>query len=285
MTEPYFLQVPEVPSSCAVFSSPHSGSEYPQAFLDQTRLKGQAIRSSEDAFVAELFRDAPSYGAPLLAARLPRAYVDLNRGEDELDPALITGVQRQGSNPRIVAGLGVIPRVVAEGRAIRDGKLSLSEAKARLHEGYYPYHAKLSALLDAQRQQHGEAVLFDCHSMPNDALSSAPMVRGKRPNIILGDRFGSSCGRWLMDAASDIFAAHGFVVARNAPFAGGYITQFYGRPSRNVHALQIEIDRSFYMDEQRLTRRADFDHLVQRLSQVIAGLTLIRSTGLPLAAE
>ena len=285
MTEPFFLTEPEVALSCAVFSSPHSGDAYPKPFLQSTRLKGRAIRSSEDAFVADLFAVAPDFGAPLLAAKLPRAYVDLNRGEDELDPALIAGVHRQGSNPRIVAGLGVIPRVVSEGRAIRDGKLSLAEARARLREGYYPYHAKLTALLETQRERHGEAVLFDCHSMPNDALSSAPMVRGKRPNIILGDRFGSSCGRWLMDAASEVFTSHGFVVARNAPFAGGYITQFYGRPSRNVHALQVEIDRGLYMDEQRLVRSDDFDHVVERLTQVVAGLTLIRSTGLPLAAE
>ena len=110
------------------------------------------------------------------------------------------------------------------------------------------------------------AMLFDCHSMPHDALGAAPVVGGRRPNLILGDRFGAACERWLIDAATDIFAAAGFVVARNAPFAGGYITQTYGRPQRGVHALQIEIDRSLYMDEARIERRPDFAEVAARRS-------------------
>jgi N-formylglutamate deformylase len=129
------------------------------------------------------------------------------------------------------------------------------------------------------------AVLFDCHSMPHDALSTAPIVWGRRPNVILGDRFGAACGRWLIDAAADIFTDAGFVVARNAPFAGGYITQTYGRPRQNVHALQIEIDRSIYMDERRIQRSPGFDEIAARTADVVASLSALGGAALPLAAE
>lgn len=285
MTKPYSLFEPERYLSPAVFSSPHSGARYPADFLATASLDSMSIRSSEDAFVDELFGAAPHYGAPLIAANLPRAYVDLNRSADELDPALIAGAQRRGANPRISAGLGVIPRVVAEGRPIRSGKIPLREAHKRLRLGYHPYHDQLEALLMRQRDIFGIAMLYDCHSMPHDALSAAPTVRGRRPDVILGDRFGASCERWLIDAASDYFADAGFVVARNAPFAGGYITQHYGRPTRGIHALQIEIDRALYMDEHAMVRAAEFEDVTDRVERVIAGLSRLGSAAAPMAAE
>lgn len=285
VTKAYILHLPDHPTSAAVFSSPHSGSRYPADFLASADLDPMSIRSSEDAFVDRLFGTAPAHGAPLLAATLPRAYVDLNRAPDELDPALVAGAQRRGANPRVSAGLGVIPRVVAEGRPIRSGKIPLREALKRLRVAYHPYHDRLEALLAAQRELFGQAILFDCHSMPHDALCSAPLVRGRRPDVILGDRFGAACARWVIDAAAQLFAAEGFVVARNAPFAGGYITQHYGRPSRSIHALQIEIDRALYMDERRLHPHDGFAEIEARLSRVTAGLARIGDAAMPLAAE
>lgn len=285
MTKSFILYEPRDWTSPAVFSSPHSGASYPADFLASADLDPMTIRSSEDAFVDRLFGSAPEHGAPLLAATLPRAYVDLNRAADELDPALIAGAQRRGANPRVSAGLGVIPRVVAEGRTIRSGKIPLREALKRLRLGYHPYHDQLEALLDRQRDAFGLAILFDCHSMPHDALGSAPMVRGRRPDVILGDRFGAACGRWVIDAAAALFTAQGFVVARNAPFAGGYITQHYGRPSRAVHALQIEIDRSLYMDERTLSMTSSFEDVATRLGAVLEGLADLGDAAAPLAAE
>ena len=281
----YSLTMPEARTSCAVFNSPHSGSAYPDELLRRTRLAGLQLRSSEDAFVDELFGGAPVGGAPLLAALTPRAWVDFNRACDDLDPALIAGASRRFVNPRIAAGLGVIPRVVAEGRPIIDGKLTLSEARARLDTCWRPYHRALQDVLRAQRTRFGVAILFDCHSMPHDALSTAPVVWGRRPEIVLGDRFGAACGRWLVDAAADLFASAGFTVARNAPFAGGYITQAYGRPRQGYHALQIEIDRSLYMDEATIEKRSDFDDVRVRLSRVVADLVSIGPKSLPVAAE
>ena len=281
----YSLTMPEARTSCAVFNSPHSGSSYPPEFLRRTRLDRLQMRSSEDAFVDELFGGAPRQGAPLLAARTPRAWVDFNRACDDLDPALIAGASRRFVNPRIAAGLGVIPRVVAEGRPIMDGKMTLSEARTRLDTCWRPYHRALQDLLRAQRTRFGVAILFDCHSMPHDALSTAPVVWGRRPDIVLGDRFGAACGRWLMDAAADMFASSGFAVARNAPFAGGYITQAYGRPRQGYHALQIEIDRSLYMDELAIEKRADFDEVRTRLARVVSDLATVGPDSLPVAAE
>lgn len=281
----FSLSLPQDRTSCAVLNSPHSGADYGVSVIGHTRLTPLQLRSSEDAFVDELFGDAPGHGAPLLAALVPRACVDLNRAPDDLDPALIAGASRRFLNPRIAAGLGVIPRVVAEGRPILEGKLTLAEAQRRISSYYHPYHAQLQILLEQSRARFGMAILFDCHSMPHDALASAPSVWGRRPNIVLGDRFGASCDRWLIDAATDIFAAAGFVVARNAPFAGGYITQSYGRPQVRMHALQIEVDRALYMDETRVEKLAAFEEVRARIGGAVAELVRLGPQVLPVAAE
>ena len=285
MQDAYTLALPPRRSSCAVFSSPHSGRDYPPALVRASRLSLQQLRSSEDAFVDELFAAAPEAGAPLLAARAPRAWVDLNRAAEDLDPALIAGAGRGAQNPRIAAGLGVIPRVVGEGRAIIDGKLSLVEAERRIAAVWRPFHARLAALVEESRAAFGMAVLFDCHSMPHDALSATPSVRGRRPNVILGNRFGAACDRWVTELAADLFGDAGFLVARNTPFAGGYITQSYGRPRRGVHALQIEIDRRLYMDEASVERGRDFAEVAERLAGVTRALAAIEPRGLAVAAE
>ncbi len=285
MSDIYTLKSPPNPHSCVVFNSPHSGSNYPVDFLASSGLDSVAIRSSEDAFVNELFGDAPKHGAHLLSAHAPRAFLDLNRSPAELDPAIVQGVKRAPANPRITAGLGVIPRIVGNGQVIRTGKISMIEAQNRIASFYTPYHNCLQNLIDLQRSVHGMALLVDCHSMPHKSLDTAPLVRGKKPDIILGDRFGASCDRWIMDTATKIFSAAGFVVARNAPFSGGYITQHYGRPSKSVHAFQIEINRSLYMDESRIKRAAAFDEVRAVLSGVTCRLAQIGPASTVLAAE
>jgi N-formylglutamate deformylase len=272
-------------AGAAVFSSPHSGRVYPRQMLARARIDAQTLRRSEDAFVDELFAAAPGFGAPLLRTDAPRAWVDLNRGLDELDPALIDGVRAAGLNPRLAAGLGVIPRVVAEGVAIYAGKITLAEANARLDRHWRPYHDALEGLLHDARARLGVAVLIDCHSMPSDALRNAPHVRGRRPEIVLGDRFGVSCAPWLMRLAEQRFDDAGFRVIRNTPFAGGYITQRYGRPSQGIHALQIEIDRALYLDEQRLEKSGNFDLVQAALRPVIAALAGAAQSADALAAE
>ncbi|WP_299694438.1 N-formylglutamate amidohydrolase [uncultured Tateyamaria sp.] len=281
----YDVLHPEKRTSCVVFASPHSGRDYPWTFVRKTLLDEKTIRSSEDAFVDQLFDSAPAFGAPLLTAGAPRAFVDLNRSADELDPALIEGVRRQGHNPRVASGLGVIPRVVANGRSIYRGKLPMTEAERRISLYWRPYHQMLQKLLDGAYQQHGQAVLIDCHSMPHEAMDGIARSGVKRPDIVLGDRFGAAASGEVVDVVEAAFAAAGFTVARNAPFAGAYITQAYGRPSRHQHAVQVEIDRALYMDERLIRPNSAFDEMRQRLQTVIAEVANFGQTRIPLAAE
>jgi len=212
----YHLSLPNTLECGAVFSSPHSGRDYPAAFLENSPLDEVAIRSSEDAFVDQLFHSAVDEGAPFISASAPRAYVDLNRNADELDPAVIEGVRLVGSNPRIASGLGVIPRVVSHGRVVVEGKISPAEAKHRLERFYYPYHQKLQALLQVSKAVHGKVLLIDCHSMPHDALANVSGRADQRPEIILGDRFGASCEGVLVGQIEAMFQGAGFRVARRA---------------------------------------------------------------------
>lgn len=276
---------PEQTQSAVVFASPHSGCDYPDWFVRRSILDRHAIRSSEDAFVDRLFGVAPDFGAPLLRACAPRAFVDLNRSPDELDPALVHGVRRHGHNPRVASGLGVIPRVVANGRAIHRGKISMDEARARIDHYWRPYHAALQTLLDRAHDRFGQAVLIDCHSMPHEAMDGVARSTSPRPEIVLGDRFGAAADSGIVDRVEAAFAAAGLTVSRNAPFAGAYIAQAYGRPSRRQHAIQIEIDRALYMDEKRIEPNANFEAFRDLLRGIIAELAAIGYEDLPLAAE
>ncbi len=281
----YDLEMPAKRTSCVVFSSPHSGRDYPLEMLQRSVLNRHVIRSSEDAYVDRLFDTAPGLGIPLLKAKMPRAYLDLNRSPDELDPALIDGIRRRGHNPRVSSGLGVIPRVVANGRAIYRGKLTIDEARQRIDTYWHPYHTRLKSLLAESYTMFGQAILIDCHSMPHEAVAAAGTTRSGRPEIVLGDRFGASASGEIVDQIESAFAAAGLSVARNAPFAGAYVTQTYGRPGRRQHAIQIEIDRSLYMDEQKILPGTNFELFRQTLRKVIADIARIGPEAVPLAAE
>ncbi|MFO8124883.1 N-formylglutamate amidohydrolase [Yoonia sp.] len=282
----YSLVRPETRTTSVVFASPHSGRDYPASFLRRAVLNASEIRSSEDAFVDQLFHAAPSHGAPLLTANAPRAYVDLNRGADELDSALIEGVRRSGQNPRVASGLGVIPRVVANGQHIYSGKLTLVEAHQRIAQYWRPYHDQLQTLLDESHNACGEAILIDCHSMPHEALENVGPPGSARPDVVLGDRFGATAAGSIVERIEAAFASAGLRVARNMPFAGAFITQHYGRPSRQQHAIQVEIDRALYMNERTLEPNGSFEAFRTLLTGVIAELTEIgRTADYKVAAE
>ncbi|MCP4820468.1 MAG: N-formylglutamate amidohydrolase [Shimia sp.] len=283
---PFTIHAPSARDSAVVFASPHSGSHYPDWFVEASLLDSQTIRSSEDAFVDQLFESVPSQGAPLLVAHAPRAFLDLNRSKDELDPALIEGVRKVGHNPRVASGLGVIPRVVANGRPIYYGKMTRAQAHHRIDTYWRPYHAALQTLLNESRATFGKAILIDCHSMPREAVEASLRSEAGRPEIVLGDRFGAAAHPEIMDAVAAAFESEGFTVARNTPFAGAYVTQTYGRPARGQHAIQVEIDRSLYMDEATITRHAGFDRLKDRLARVVTRIVDVgRPEAKPLAAE
>ena len=269
---PFDLIQPDETGTAVIFASPHSGREYPAAFVESAQLDELALRSSEDAFVDRLYGAAPEYGAPLLAARVPRAVVDFNRAPDELDPALIEGVRTPRRNPRVASGLGVIPRVVAAGRQIRCGKMALDEANQRLQNFYFPYHAALRDLVSSAQARFGFAVLIDCHSMPREALTNSAYAFKRRPDVVLGDRFGTTCAPEIMDAIESIFQEAGLNTARNLPFAGAHVIAAYGLPQKGQHAVQVEIDRSLYMNERLIEPRADFPEFQAKMTDIVRRL-------------
>ncbi|MGH1459987.1 MAG: N-formylglutamate amidohydrolase [Paracoccaceae bacterium] len=282
----YQVVTPEHRRTSVVFASPHSGRDYPWSFVRKSVLDGQMIRSSEDAFVDDLFAAAPSFGAPLLKACAPRAFIDYNRSADELDPALIDGVAKgKALNPRVASGLGVVPRVVAGGRAIYRGKMPMSEAQRRIETYWQPYHKKLQELLDASHREFGMSILVDCHSMPHEAVDSIARLGAKRPDVVLGDRFGAAADEEVVEQIERALVNAGLRVVRNTPFAGAYTAQHYGRPSRGQHAVQIEIDRSIYMNEKMIRPNGNFKAFKALLEGVIADITRFGARKIPLAAE
>ena len=281
----FHLTMPDVRTTSVVFASPHSGRDYPWAFVRRSVLSERTLRSSEDAFVDQLFSSAPLHGAPLLAALAPRAWLDVNRSADELDPALIEDVKKLSHNPRVSSGLGVVPRVVANGRAIYRGKITRREADARIRDTWQPWHDALETLLGDSLKLFGEAILIDCHSMPHEAIESISHPRGQRPDIVLGDRFGAAASPRVVDRIEAAFASAGLRVARNAPFAGAYVTQHYGRPTRGQHVVQVEIDRALYMNEQLIRPNNNFTAFRALIDRVVAEITGIGRADVPMAAE
>lgn len=252
---------PSLQSLPMVFCSPHSGRVYPSAFLAASRLSDSAIRRSEDLFVDQLYDFVPSLGAPLQIARFPRAYLDVNREPYELDPKMFEDALPEFANTvsvRVAGGLGTIPRIVAEREDIYRDRLAVSEGLERIETIYKPFHERLTRLLQRTRERFGIAILVDCHSMPSTVRA---LPGGRRPDMVIGDRFGTSASSRIVTLAQSGLSSLGYDVMRNKPYAGGFITERYGRPNDGVHALQIEINRGLYADESRFMPSAGFDAL------------------------
>lgn len=260
------------PASPLIFASPHSGRVYPAPMMAASQLDAAAIRGSEDAWVDRLIGEAPALGARLIVARLARVWLDVNREAFELDPAMFEDelpLYARVRTARVVAGLGAIARVIRDGQEIYARKLSFAEARARIEAVHRPYHEALVRLIEEAKAEHGLGVLVDWHSMPSAAAGGSG---GRVCDMVLGDRFGGSCAPALSRLAEERLEAMGYTVARNAPYAGGYTTEHYGRPARRVHALQIEINRALYMDEAGLAPTAGFSRLKADLESLMAAL-------------
>jgi N-formylglutamate amidohydrolase len=266
---PFELASPTIQAAPVVFTSPHSGRLYPADFIEAARLDPVGLRRSEDSFVDELFAGVTAAGAPLLCATFPRAYCDPNREPWELDPGMFADALPPWVNTtsaRVGAGLGTLARVVATGESIYRDKLPFSEAEFRVRTFWTPYHDMLAALIAETRERFGACLLIDCHSMPAHA------GRGASPDFVLGDAHGTACSGRVTALVESTLSGMGYIVRRNDPYAGGYITRHYGRPRDGVHALQIEIARSLYMDEVRFVRRPGFAALRDNLSALAAHL-------------
>lgn len=270
-----FVVTPGARPSPLVFASPHSGDIYPADMAAAAPAGDAGLRSAEDALVDRLVGGGPAVGAALIACRIGRAYVDVNRHPGELDPALIDGapVGALAGSPRVAAGLGVVARLNGRGEAIYDRRLTLAEARARIAAVHGPYHAALAGLMESARARFGVAVLVDWHSMPSQAAQAQRRRTGRPAEIVLGDRHGSSCSREVTAALRGLLEAAGWRVSLNQPYAGGYTTQLWGRPGEGLHAIQVEIDRSLYLDEATLAPGEGFGRVRKRLARVIEGFS------------
>ncbi|KQT14703.1 N-formylglutamate amidohydrolase [Methylobacterium sp. Leaf399] len=269
---PFVVDEPGTHTLPFVFNTPHSGSVYPRPFLTASRLDALALRRSEDAHVDRLFAPVVDLGAPLMRAHFPRAYLDVNREPYELDPRMFEGRLPPFANTRsmrVAGGLGTVPRVVADGQEIYRGRLPVEEAIARIEGLYKPYHRTLRGLIQRTARQFGHAILIDCHSMPSSSLGRE---EAGRADIVLGDRFGTSCSPLLTGLVEHHLRACGFKVLRNKPYAGGFITEHYGEPGIGRHALQIEINRGLYMNEASLAVTGRFSDLVWQLRGMVVAV-------------
>ncbi len=284
LTPPFTVARPETLKLPLVFNSPHSGRVYPKAFLAASRLDSLALRRSEDSYVEELFAFVTGLGAPLLHAHFPRSFLDVNREPYELDPVLFRDGLPHYANTqsvRVVGGLGTIARIVSESDEIYREPLTVGAALERINRLYTPYHDTLNGLLAEAQRAFGCAVLIDCHSMPSNPIAEQGNVR---PDFVLGDRFGNSCNAELTRLAVNQLTALGYAVTLNKPYAGGYITEHYGRPHKAQHVLQIEINRALYMDETSFEKsgrferlRGDLETMVEALIAGLSGLAIPRA--------
>jgi N-formylglutamate amidohydrolase len=259
-------------STPLICASPHSGRIYPAAMMAASQLDRRAIRRSEDALVDQLIVGAPDHGHTLIAAEYARAYIDVNREPWELDPAMFEDELpsfARARTARVAAGLGAIARIVCEGQEIYARKLTFAEAETRVRQVHQPYHAALAALIGEMKARCGVALLIDWHSMP---AAAAVGRGGEACDVVLGDRFGAACSPYVTAFVERTLDAMGYRVARNAPYAGGYTTEHYGRPGRKIHALQIELSRALYFDEAALAPTAGFERLSADLGKLFAAL-------------
>jgi N-formylglutamate amidohydrolase len=258
-----------------VFNSPHSGNIYPPAFLSAARLDLAQLRRSEDSFVDELFTGVVRRGFPLMRAHFPRCYVDVNREPYELDPRMFDGRLPSFANTRsmrVAGGLGTVARVVGDAQEIYHQRIPVDDALRRIEGLYQPYHRALRRLVTRVHRDFGTAILVDCHSMPSLAGS-----RDERPraDIVLGDRYGTSCVAGVTDVVETTLHDLGYSVSRNKPYAGGFITEHYGNPPAGLHAIQLEINRALYMDERQFEPIASFGRLAADLEALADRIALI----------
>ena len=272
------IEKPKSFRSALILSNPHSGRDYSEDFLAQSRLDSLTIRRSEDPYIDEIFKDAPIYGAPLISAQFPRSFVDPNRGPWELDPTMFSGSlpkDRVERSARALAGFGVIPRCVATGENIYDGPIPAKIAISRLERYYHPYHAALQSIIIETKKIFPKTLLIDCHSMPAVGGDQDIDKGESRPDIILGDRYGTSCEPIIMNSAKVILEKNQLKVCLNKPYAGAYTTMNYGNPKNGLNVIQLEINRGLYLNERNITKLESIKELKNKMNNFITELTAI----------
>src|SRR3954451_2406586 len=275
LSPPFEIAEPARWRAPIIFNSPHSGSVYPDEFLKASRIELGALRRSEDSFMDELVGGLSDRGFPVVRVNFPRSYVDVNREPYELDPRMFLGRLPSFANTRsmrVAGGLGTIPRVVGDGQEIYRERLSVDDALGRIEALYKPYHRALRRLINKGHQAFGSVILVDCHSMPSIGISRD---EPRRPDVVIGDRYGTSCSPLLPDIVERTMQDLGYSVGRNKPYAGGFITEHYGTPASGLHTIQLELNRAVYMDERRRERSQRFTQVATDLAALAGALAAV----------
>ena len=275
LSPPFEILEPAAWRAPIIFNSPHSGSAYPEAFLRVSRIDLPALRRSEDSFMDELIGGLSDRGFAVVRVHFPRSYVDVNREPYELDPRMFAGRLPSFANTRsmrVAGGLGTIPRVVGDGQEIYRERLAVDDALSRIETLYKPYHRALRRLINRVHQSFGTAVLVDCHSMPSIGVSRD---EPRRPDVVIGDRYGTSCAPLLPDRVEETMGRLGYSVGRNKPYAGGFITEHYGNPASGLHVVQLELNRAVYMDERRREKGPRFAQVVADFAALADALATV----------
>lgn len=273
MEIPGILRITETPGAQAplVIDVPHAGRTYPLDF--RYACPYALLRQTEDAYVDELVGGAVRHGAAMLTALFPRALIDVNRALDDLDPAVVDGVWPEPLQPaeRTLQGLGLVRRLCRGGVPMYDAPLPLVEVDQRLRQFYNPYHRHLSRLLQQRQAAFGAVWLINCHSMPARGVEERGHLR--RHDFVLGDRDGTTCEPWFIQQAASTLRAMGYSVALNDPYKGKEILRRHGQPARGSQALQLEINRALYLDEEKVERLSSIDKIAADMEQFFSRMT------------
>ncbi len=228
---------------------PHAGREYPEEIFQQSRLSAASLVRLEDRYADLLVKDAKASGVPTIIASRARAWIDLNRCEGDLDPDMVKGVENWGRKRQLAqkarGGLGLVPRRLSGEGDIWNGPLAAADIYARLSGYHEPYHSKIASTLADIRAKFGVALLLDIHSMP----PLSPWGQNRPVQFVVGDRFGMSSANIYSSLLCECVEQSGFSARLNHPYSGDYILARHGNPSQNIHAIQLEVDRSLYLDE------------------------------------
>ncbi len=290
----YALHKPAQNAAPIILDSPHSGDNYPDDFKHAcTRADLETIK---DAYVDELFADAPHYNATLLCALFPRSYIDVNRARDDIDDLLIDAPWPTGHDPirptsRSHAGIGLINRLIRPGKPIYDHKLSPQEIMTRVKNYYDPYHDTLRSTLEDAYYNHGQFWHINCHSMPSKSAypkRNITFIGGRQhpSDIVLGDRDGSTCDHAFMSAMRNFWKDLGYRVTVNDPFKGVQLIEQYAQPTRGKNSLQIEINRALYMNEKTGKKTEGFEQLKKHCTEMIKFCTAYaEQSKAPIAAD
>ena len=287
---PFTLTTPQGGDTPSIWliTSPHSGHYYPRDFIEKSKLDSQQLRLSEDMHIDALLEDVPKAGASLLTATYPRAYVDLNREPYELDASMFSDPLPDFVNKvstRVLGGLGTIAKIVTERLEIYDRPLEFSEAEQRIEKIYFPFHSCLKQQLEMARDYWGAVYLLDVHSMPSNAVRKFKGGKSGSVDFVLGNRHGRSCDADYYDLVYNFLTDAGYYVEKNKPYAGGYITEHYGKPSEGFHTLQLEVNRKLYMNETSYDLLDNSDKMKNLFSDLISALINKTLEKCPKAAE